>query len=135
MKVKRMRWIILIAMIAAVFCAAYLLCKSPFARTSLHLHMDNIERIDFIYAGPDGAPAAKTLEIPPWVDFFNSLQLTYHKDGWIMYNRPGTQFEIYYVDGTMDTIGFHFGHLIYNDDFYDIDNHEGKTIIHDQLLY
>ena len=139
LKAKHMKWILLIVMMAVAFCALYWVQSQnkPAARTNLELDIDNIEKIEkieLLLRLPDGTQSHTPLEVSPWVDFLNSLKLTYHKDGWVTYSRPGTHLMIYYIDGTTDTIWFHFGHVIYNGDFYDIDNREGKLEEYDALL-
>ena len=136
MKAKHMKWIILIVMVAVTLLVLYW-AQSQYklaARTNLELDIGSIEKIERLLRCPDGTQSHTPLEISPWVDFLNSLELTYNKDGWVMYSRPGTHLMIYYNDGTTDTIWFHFGHVIYNGDFYDIDNREDKLEEHDALL-
>lgn len=120
---------VLLVVIALFF---YFIIKSKNI-TRLNLDIDRIEKIEASFYHNFNEITDRT-QISNWVDLFNSLSITYQKDGWPTANRIPTEFAIYYTNGKVDIITYGYSYLYYNGDFYHINNHEGKTEIHDNLL-
>jgi len=105
----------------------------PAKNKTLALDIDRIEKIEASYYHNFNEITDRT-QISNWVDLFNSLSITYQKDGFPTANRIPTEFTIYYTNGKVDIITYGFSYLHYNGDFYHINNYDGKTEIHDRLL-
>ena len=128
----RIKWIVLIIGILIVLSILFIIFR-PNKNKTLALDIDRIEKIEVSFYNNFSEITDKT-QISNWVDLFNSLSITYQKDGLPTSNRPSTDFAIYYTNGKMDNITYGYSDLYYNGDYYHINNHDGKTEIHDKLL-
>jgi len=128
----RIKWIVLIIGILIVLSILFIILR-PDKNKTLALDIDRIEKIEASYYYIFNEITDRT-QISNWVDLFNSLSITYQKDGLPTCNRPPSKFAIYYTNGKVDIITFVYTDLYYNGDFYHINNHEDKTEIHDKLL-
>ena len=77
----------------------------------------------------DGRLISDREQISMWVAFFTSIQLTAIERMFPNSNAPGMIFVIYYADGSMDKVFYHYNSLFFNSQHYHIDCHGDISLV------